>query len=298
MGSTAAFSHGFQPPPGWSTHVYGRAAISVPTTWETASEPPCPVGAGRGVLNLGISNLGIGCPAGEFIPSVTVATMTPVPSPASTSPCPEITVNRLRIEPDPCTRGSPDGRSVWTIPELGVQVTATDGPGTGSARGPAALIGRILRTIRRATPAEIATRSPVVVLLSLVEARVRAGLPITGKVTFSNTTNEDIVVQTCAGDGWLDVGLTGNGITFAPAHIAVACLPTVVLQPGSRSFPVTVSTTYQGCSAPGPSTPGLPLCVAGDPPPLPVGVYRTEVILAGVPAVTPPANVLTVHLTR
>jgi len=130
---------------------------------------------------------------------------------------------------------------------------------------------------------------------------VKAGTSIKGWMSFTNTTTEDITVETCAAAGWLDVGLTGHGIVFTPAHIQIACQPTVQLRPGTTKFPVTASTSYLRCTPPGASVSAaevLPTCLPTGPPPLPVGTYRTAVVTAGLPSEMSGPNVLAVTLTH
>jgi hypothetical protein len=292
-------------PTGWVTHVYQHTAISVPVSWTVANEPLCWPASKMGLLVLGIhSGPFPSCPA-EPSPGEQTVTVTPLSSPSSDAvappavlQCPVMTVNGLKVHVGPCGSRDPGGPTWWPIRSLNVQLVATTGGGVVPEAGAKSVVDKVLHSVRRATPAEIATRSPLVTHLALAHARVRSGTSIKGTVTFTNTTSEGIEVEVCAADGWLNVGLAGNGIAFEPSHLLPACAPSVVLMPGRNAFPVTVLTTYLGCSNSEPPTAAFPMCVASVPPPLPVGIYRTVVATEGLPDDTVPANVTTVHLTH
>lgn len=304
--STPATMASVRAPAGWVTHVYQHTAIAVPTSWTVVNEPLCPPRARVGLLSLGEApgTAAASCPPEPF-PSVPAVTVTPLSSPSSDAVappavlrCPVITVNGLTVHVGPCGSSDTGGATWWAIPELNVQLVATDSGGTVPEAGTSTVVGKILHTVHRATATEIGTRSPVVIHLTLAQTRVRAGTSIKGVVTFTNTTSEGIEVELCAADGWLNVGLTGNGIAYEPGHLLPACAPSVFLKPGRTAFPETVLTTYLGCSNSEPPTPAFPMCVASVPPPLPIGSYRTVVVTAGLPSDTVSANVITVHLTR
>ena len=303
--STVAPTHPVPVPTGWSTHVYGKTALSVPATWSVVLDANCPSATPAGTLFLGgPRDPGLFCPAAlSSGPTVTVTNLgMPGTGTGTAQPdgCSPTTVNRLRVLVGPCERTrNAGGLTTWTIPALGTQVvaiTSASGPG-GSRTG--TVVDTILHTIRRATPVETATRSPLALRVRLDHTTVEAGTSIKGEVTVVNTTTGDIMVETCAADGWLDVGLTGHGVTFAPAHIQIACLPTVQLPPGTTRSPVTVLTSYNGCAPPGDATsdPATPRCVANVPPPLPVGRYRVDVVTTGLPPDLSGPNALTVTLT-
>jgi hypothetical protein len=190
--------------------------------------------------------------------------------------------------------------TTWSIPALGVQVVATASDVNYTGVRTDTVVGKVLHSIRRATPVETATRRPLNLRITLDHTTVKAGTSIKGEATFTNTTSEAITVETCAADGWLDVGLTGHGIVFAPADIQIACLPTVQIPPGTTNYPVTVSTSYAGCTPPGVSISRqtIPDCLPSEPPPLPVGTYRTEVVTTGLPTDISGPNVINVTLTR
>lgn len=303
---TSASSLTAQLPNGWRTQVYGKAALSVPANWTVALDAACPPNAASGTLYLGRPpNPTFSCPATHVSHATVTVTSLGMPglgNPPGTAGCSPQTVNQLRVFVGPCDRsGNPGGTTTWTIPALGVQVVATTSDLTYTGVRTDSVVGRELHTIRRASPTEVATRSPLNLRLTLAHTTVKAGTSIKGSVSFTNTTTEDITVDMCAAAGWLDVGLTGHGIVFAPAHILIACQPTVQLRPGTTQVPVTASTSYLRCTPPGASVSAaevLPTCLPTGPPPLPVGTYRTAVVTAGLPADASGPNVLAVTLTR
>ena len=89
---------------------------------------------------------------------------------------------------------------------------------------------------------------PVAVQVILATHHVVAGHPIKGAVVLTNTTRNKITVNTCALDGWLQVGLHGKVDSLPFGGFLVGCAPTVRLAPGARRFPVTVITTYASCT--------------------------------------------------
>lgn len=305
--SKPASSLAAQLPNGWRTQVYGKAAISVPANWTVVLDASCPPSSKYGTLFLGGPRIpGISCPAplgsGPAITVMQLGQLGLGSQPVSPN-CNPHTVNHLRVFVGPCPASDHvnGGLTTWTIPALGIQVSAGTNDNVYTGVSIDTLVGKVLHTIRRASPTEVATRSPLNLRLTLIHTTVKAGTSIKGSVSFTNTTTEDITVETCAADGWLDVGLTGHGIVFAPAHIQIACLPSVQLPPGTTQFPVTISTTYAGCVPPGTAVSVaevLPTCLHTGPPALPVGKYRTAVVTAGLPGDVSGPNVLDVTLTR
>jgi hypothetical protein len=295
-----------QLPSGWRTHVYGKAALSVPASWVVVLDASCPPSAKYGTLFLGgLRYPGISCPAALGSgPAITVTHLGLTgPGSQPTSPnCNPHTVNHLRVFVGPCATADivNGGLTIWTIPTFGIQVSAVTNDDVYTGARTDTLVGKVLHTIRRTSPTEVATRSPLNVRIAFDRIKAKAGTSIKAEAAFTNTTTEAITVETCAADGWLDVGLTGHGIVFAPAHIQIACLPTVQLPPGTTKYPVTVSTSYAGCAQPGESISSqmIPDCLPSGPPPLPVGTYRTEVVTTGLPTDMSGPNVLTVTLTR
>ena len=135
-----------------------------------------------------------------------------------------------------------------------------------------------------------ASRAPVVESLTLDSHRVVSGDDLSAIVTFTNTTNHVIVVQSCARNQWLFVGLVNGSTKYEPATTTIACAPTVRLTPGRNTFAVTIHTGPEPCAwGYSPRTP------SGCPDPrawvLPPGQYSTKVIVVGLPTSSskPPA---------
>ena len=91
------------------------------------------------------------------------------------------------------------------------------------------------------TPTKGVGSAQITVGISLQQSRVTAGSTIRGVATLINHTARTATVETCARDGWLDVGLSSDSIRFQPVSIDVACRPTVRLAPGRTRFPITIS---------------------------------------------------------
>jgi hypothetical protein len=139
---------------------------------------------------------------------------------------------------------------------------------------------------------------PVQVRVSLTQHEVTAGQPIKGSVVLTNTTHKMITVNSCAANGWLQVGLKGHGYTYSATSLAIACAPSVRLRPGANRFPVTVLTSYEECLQPGgQSLTSLPACTATGQPPLPTGKYSTVTSIFGLPRLTqaPDREIVTLH---
>jgi hypothetical protein len=161
------------------------------------------------------------------------------------------------------------------------------------------MVDLVLRTIRRATPQDIADSTPLSLEIALAPTRATAGAPIKGAAIFTNRTGAPITVEACAADGWLNVGLASHDIPYNPSSPLIACAPSVQLASGVTRTPITVMTTYQGCSQSGPGSTQFPPCSPGNQlPPLPAGTYHSVVVTSGLPAGTPAPNVITVTLTH
>lgn len=145
-------------------------------------------------------------------------------------------------------------------------------------------------------------KTPVTIRIKLDQSHVMAGAPIKGTAILTNNGSKAMLVQQCATDGWLDVGLVNKTIPYSPVFALVGCRPTVRLSPGVNRFPVTVVTTYQSCLQPGgqsliPTQNCVPTTVSANPlPPLPAGRYATKVVTMGLPSNTAVSNSVVVTL--
>lgn len=150
-------------------------------------------------------------------------------------------------------------------------------------------------TVFRLSPGVV---SPTVsIRLRLGRTNQRDGRTIPGFAYVWNNERRSIVVQSCAFDGWLFVGLESSQIAYDPAIAAVACRPTVHLKPGLNRFPIRVRTTYGSCAQdPRGVTEGHPRCTAHGPPPLPPGRYSTKLVVLGLPWATLNPNPIFVTL--
>ena len=175
--------------------------------------------------------------------------------------------------------------------------------GWGALAVPALLLG--WATSSAATSAaDTAPAPPVKVHLTLAAHHVVAGHPIMGTVVLTNTSADEITVNTCAIDGWLAVGLSGHGTSPSFARPAVRCNPSVRLSPGTHRFHVTVSTSYTTCAGADPAgnapSASFPNCTVSNgrqtPPPLPAGTYATVVQLVGLDGQTQRPNRIAVRL--
>ena len=135
--------------------------------------------------------------------------------------------------------------------------------------------------------------APVTIQISLTRERVGAGTSISGTATVTNLTSRPILVNACANDGWLFVGIVNHFVTFDPPVATAYCAPSVRLAPGPNRFPITVRTTYLSCTNRGPQEPG-PRCTPKGPPPLPDGYYDTKAIIYGLPKGTAPPDAVAV----
>lgn len=273
----------------WPTHTYRSAAISVPRSWSVRRDQNCPDPSAEGTLELGLPKVDSTCTA--LVSPIVGVTLIPLTPDVHYGSCSNFRVNGLRAYVADCETRPPGGATNWAIPALGIDVSG--GPDS------IGLVSLILHTIRRATPRTITASAPLTLRIMLRHTRVAAGMVIKGAAMFTNRTGAPITVETCAADGWLEVGLVNKHISYTPANVAIACPPTVQLVPGVTRVPITVVTTFQGCTqSPSAATaPEAPSC-AGGPPPLPVGTYHTEVVTSGLPPDIPTANVVSVTLTH
>jgi hypothetical protein len=142
---------------------------------------------------------------------------------------------------------------------------------------------------------------PIKVRVTLVQHRAVAGQAIRGTVVLTNTTARVVTVNSCASDGWLAVGLSGQVNSYPFGQLLGACPPTVRLAPGPNRFPVRVITTYAGCVQPQPAggsqpTPSFPWCTVAGSPPLPEGRYATKVNIVGLSGLTQAPNRVVLQL--
>jgi hypothetical protein len=140
--------------------------------------------------------------------------------------------------------------------------------------------------------------APIKVRITLGSGRVAAGQRIKGTVLLTNTASKTITVNTCADNGWLQVGLKGHGYAYKPSSLLILCPPTVRLHPGPNRFSVTVFTSYESCSQPEGNAPTpAPRCTRSNGlPPLPSGKYSITVSSFGLPHLTRAPNHVTVTL--
>lgn len=139
-----------------------------------------------------------------------------------------------------------------------------------------------------------APRAPGRITLELHLATTRAvvGSTITGSAVLQNNTSRSLRVEACP-QSWVVAGLVGRGVSFDPAFTtgALDCFGTFRVGPHkSRSAPISIETTYDGCGGS-----GVPPCPGGNRfPLLPLGTYRVKVILTWLPkgtVVVEPAHV-------
>jgi hypothetical protein len=139
-----------------------------------------------------------------------------------------------------------------------------------------------------ASGASALVKSPVSIQVHLDATTVRAGHTIHGTATLSNASSKTILVEACAYNGWLFVGLTNKNVPYDPAVSTVACNATVGLKPGANRFAISVSTDYDVCSGNG----GTPRCGR-----LPSGTYHVAVTTLGLPKGTSFGSHIRVTLT-
>jgi hypothetical protein len=78
--------------------------------------------------------------------------------------------------------------------------------------------------------------TPIKIRITLSHTRVISGSSIKGDAVLTNTTSKTIIVQSCALDGRLDVGLVNSRITYSHIDPLVGCNPSVRLAPGRNQF--------------------------------------------------------------
>lgn len=120
--------------------------------------------------------------------------------------------------------------------------------------------------------------------LYLDSTQVRAGAPIRGTLVVTNTTKHTVGAPPGCATSY-EVVLTSptyHPMVAWPAVCAYNRRSAISFHPGDTKIAITVQTTYLACSqqaAPGSVT---PLCgEGGQVPPLPAGVYHTELVSSG-----------------
>jgi hypothetical protein len=139
--------------------------------------------------------------------------------------------------------------------------------------------------------------APIKIRVVLSRTRVVTGTSIGAVAIITNATGSEITLNgVCPHVGqWLAVGLTNANVQFLPLFTLPRCEPGQQFPPGISRYPITIGTTYQGCSElKTGATPQSPQCTAAGPPPLPPGSYVTKVGGFGLPSGTelpPPITV-------
>jgi hypothetical protein len=133
-------------PIGWNTYAYGKAKISVPSSWTLDSAQGCANSEAPGVLALGAPKSLANCPVGAN--SIVVSSL-PSGDGRAISLCPAITVNGLSVRVLPCTDSRDRGIVQYLIPALGIEAVGTGVRGEDVA-GTAAdnVVGQALHTLR------------------------------------------------------------------------------------------------------------------------------------------------------
>jgi hypothetical protein len=139
-------------------------------------------------------------------------------------------------------------------------------------------------------------KSPLSLRLVLSRSHSPAGVSIPGVVIITNSSSRSVKVYGCSLREAIAVGISSRAIPFEPVTPTPACFGPILIHSGVTRLRISVSTTYQACSATTPS-PGLPLCTNPGMPALPKGTYRTSVIYSGLSSGTRPAARVTVTLT-
>ena len=128
--------------------------------------------------------------------------------------------------------------------------------------------------------------APIKVRVALHHNRVVAGSPIKGTVVLTNTTSRQITVESCAQNGWLQVGLKGRGYTYQPSSTLIACPPSIRLAPGANRFPVIVLTLRKLSPTRRALSHTVATMYANRPTAIAPGRYSTTVFIIGLPHMT------------
>jgi hypothetical protein len=124
----------------------------------------------------------------------------------------------------------------------------------------------------------------LVMRLRLDQTRTVHGSPITAHVTFVN--HSSVALALGCSDSFF-VGLSNPKTPFRPVIATSRCPDSAVrkIKPGhTYEETLTIFTSYYSCDGDRPESDGTPMCEADDSiPPLPVGVYSTQVLSHGLP---------------
>lgn len=195
-------------PRGWETYVYGRAAISAPSTWAVRRNQNCPNTSAPGTLLLGLPTVLDHCAEHHSPPNVVMLNSVPTGSERQPAACQRLErFNGLPVFVTPCAPGGdPSGEVLWSVPTLGAQVQAR---GSGSIA--------VIHTLRKAspTPSAVSASGPLRVRITVARTRVPAGTPIRGVALITNSSTP-VTVEACAADGWFDVGLSNGDLSSSP----------------------------------------------------------------------------------
>ena len=134
-------------PHGWKSYNYGKATISVPSSWSVMRNASCPGNNGSGVLILGVPTPQSGC---QSIPAsrsyVIVSSPDNAPTATGTAKHMFETINGVSVNIDSNTTAP----SVWDAPSLDVRIVGNGPDGN-----------KVLHTLR---PAQTSTTGPGVVI--------------------------------------------------------------------------------------------------------------------------------------
>ena len=120
--------------------------------------------------------------------------------------------------------------------------------------------------------------------LYLDSTQVRAGTPVNGMLVVTNSTKHTVgAAPGCATS--YEVVLTSptyHPMVAWPAICTYNRRGAISFHPGDTKIPITVQTTYLACSQQPASASVMPRCgEGGQVPPLPPGVYHTELVSSG-----------------
>ncbi|HVA75375.1 MAG TPA: hypothetical protein VNF71_12510 [Acidimicrobiales bacterium] len=131
--------------------------------------------------------------------------------------------------------------------------------------------------------------------LYLDSTQVRSGTPIKGTLVVTNSTHHNVGTPPGCAISY-QVVLTNTSyhpMVVWPAVCAYSRRSAISFHPGDTKIAITVQTTYLACSPQ--QTPGsdVPTCgQGGQVPPLPPGIYYTELVSTGnFPPAPPPDQV-------